>query len=1255
MLTLAEEGRIRWIYGQDCNPSGIGYVAIAIAGNPDPWIAMPIGILAIGTALHDGGEDASASGTPKGSRKKNSGLARRDKTRRENDNAMRRRVDEVLRELGYPVDQARSLCKSDIGSKCVNPWKIRVDLVSGKIENEHQRRLSVAIAVRHICRHRGWRNSYTSIATMESHSDEPSEYYLRFLGKVNDALAEHGRHPFPEDERLTVAQTAMPLILLKMKFRGVPKNPVMRADGKPLNTEMAKIHQSDYYYELTRIFEVQGLPMEDLEKIADAVFHQESPRRAVESAGWCPLNPGRHCAPRASLAFQRFRIATTISNLRIFSGLDDDGNRTFRRLDGEELRSVYDALTDEGTWDGDDPSWGMVPTALGISPGDLDGSGRITEDGRSSVSSKHPPILDTERILRQSKFYKKAAPFREWWGKADEHKREVAIEYLGNAGIDPTEEDDGRDEALSEIFAVLDSVDEKALVHMDDLGLPSGRASFSVPVLNKLTERMLDDGLDLHVALHEEYGLPLNADLRMGVIRDRTGSPVVDRTLKLSFSVLDALIREYGPPEAIVIENVRYAFNSAETAKKYRMEANRRRDANLNDRRLMVLEIPRFDSIWNIRRGSLLRYQALRRQGYVCPYCGEHIDFDTCELDHIVPLSGGGSTGDVHNLVAVCPDCNRAKNGQLFHKWAGKNKRAEVKRRVRQWPMTGFVGSSKDMTNFKNAVKERLDRQTPDEAMDADSLESTAWMARELAARLRRYLARKGAVSEDGTEIPASRVRTFSGSVTAWARFESWTEQNLSWIGGGDSKNRRDLRHHAIDAAVIAMMRPTVAQVLAQRAAQRIYCEEMDIDVRLEPDQDYRKIFGRNEQEEGSFKHWLYNQAPALSKLVCEAASEGRVRVVTAPRRYRFEVGRAHKDGVKRLAKKRVGDALSAAAIDKAETEALWTALTRCPDYDPETGLPEDRTRTIRVKGDVYGPDDVIKFAVNAPRVNGRPPTNAELLSHIDDRMDCAALPVSSRHGWAEAGLTIHHARIYRFPNERGDGWSYGMLRVFQHDLRRHTREDLFTAELRPSSMALRTADPKVRRAVLDGTAEYVGFLTVGDEVVFDDETAPFAPVRDGSKSDRISKLLVAYPELMDHGPVSYEIVGFPTPSKISLRPVELGKYDLVNPPAEGSGKHLRWKDRDRAVRDVEREYGSHDWTVSEVRGMYKVLSAGAATEIGTIVSHGPTFIRRTRLGNVRWKCDTHVPLSWRLPGAPRTSWDGKVIIPRNRALELSR
>lgn len=54
------------------------------------------------------------------------------------------------------------------------------------------------------------------------------------------------------------------------------------------------------------------------------------------------------------------------------------------------------------------------------------------------------------------------------------------------------------------------------------------------------------------------------------------------------------------------------------------------------------------------------RFEVLKRDGFTCAYCGRTPPTVILEVDHIEPVSKGGSN-DQDNLITSCFDCNRGK------------------------------------------------------------------------------------------------------------------------------------------------------------------------------------------------------------------------------------------------------------------------------------------------------------------------------------------------------------------------------------------------------------------------------------------------------------------------------------------------------------------------------------------------------------------------------------------------------------------
>lgn len=63
--------------------------------------------------------------------------------------------------------------------------------------------------------------------------------------------------------------------------------------------------------------------------------------------------------------------------------------------------------------------------------------------------------------------------------------------------------------------------------------------------------------------------------------------------------------------------------------------------------------------------GNRLRFEVFKRDGFTCMYCGNKPPQIVLEVDHIVPVSKGG-TNSIENLVCSCFSCNRGKAANLL-------------------------------------------------------------------------------------------------------------------------------------------------------------------------------------------------------------------------------------------------------------------------------------------------------------------------------------------------------------------------------------------------------------------------------------------------------------------------------------------------------------------------------------------------------------------------------------------------------------
>ena len=83
--------------------------------------------------------------------------------------------------------------------------------------------------------------------------------------------------------------------------------------------------------------------------------------------------------------------------------------------------------------------------------------------------------------------------------------------------------------------------------------------------------------------------------------------------------------------------------------------------------------------------GKRVRFEVFKRDGFLCVYCGAHPPAVLLEVDHVIPVAGGGGD-EIDNLVTSCQPCNAGKSAvplSVVPK-SMEEKAAEVKEREAQ-------------------------------------------------------------------------------------------------------------------------------------------------------------------------------------------------------------------------------------------------------------------------------------------------------------------------------------------------------------------------------------------------------------------------------------------------------------------------------------------------------------------------------------------------------------------------------------------
>lgn len=1096
--------------GIDVGTHSVGFAAIELDEQ-----GIPCNILSAMSLIHDSGvdPDSNKSGI---TRLAVSGVARR--TRRLYHRRKKRsiRLEKFLASLGWPVVPFEEYTDPFL------PWTARAKLATRYIETKEVREEKLSIAIRHIANHRGWRNPYSKVSSLYAPKG-PSDNFEEIRAQLSQKL----HVDIPSD--LTVGQLISFAKVGEDRLRGGGKVKDKKKAPEDVKQAVisARLHQSDLAREINKICEVQRIHDSLRKQLIDYVFAAESPKGAQAGrAGKDPLQPHLVRALKASDAFQRYRIAALIGNLRIRTG----GEK--HPLDVTQRQLVFDYLLNLPP--STVPSWVSVAEVLNIDRGRLVGTATMTDDGERAGA--RPPVNDTDRLLSSTS----VKPLKLWWKSASQDQRAAMIKALSNAEVDDWDSEAGA--SVQAFFTTLSEEDQEKL---DSVHLPIGRAAYSEDTLCRLTERMLQDGVDLYEARRLEFNVPADWTPPAPEVGEPVGNPAVDRVLKAVARWTAAAEREWGAPQRIVIEHVRSGFMSAAKARELERENEKRHKQNQEIVQAMHKKL----GIENaVRREDIWRFQSVQRQNCCCAYCGKTITYFTAEMDHIVPQAGPGSSNVRENLVAVCHQCNLAKGNIPFATWASKCgipgvSLEEALERTRHWNEDSGL-SRAQFKKFVSAVQTRLRRTSFDEPLDNRSLESVAWMANELRARLAQ------ATRQHGT-----RVHVYRGELTHEARFASGISGKLRFIDG-PGKSRLDRRHHAIDAAVVSMTTPYVAEVLALRRNKKRaqYLAK-------QPPQ-WKEYEGDDIAHQIEWRKWK-TRMYKLSELLESALIKDQIPV-TSNLRLRPGNGRAHKDTIGALDKLRVGDALTPEQIDRAATEALWCALTYHPDFDEKEGLPADQNRRIRVHGTHLDASDTIEFFPGKPGKDG-------------------AGAVKVRGGFAEL-TRFHHARIYRITT--GKKPVYAMLRVYDHDLVRHRNTDVFSVELPPQSISMRQAYSKLRRALQEGTADYLGWIADNDELVID--MSKF-------ETGQVTALREVYGDIS-----RWRVDGFCGESQLRLRPLIMSAEGL---PAD-------------AAPELKKVIDSIGWKIY----------------VNVLFSSTPvSVIRRNSLGQERWFSKSHLPVCWKV------------------------
>jgi len=734
--------------GLDIGPDSIGW-AIVTSNN-----GQPSGLLDAGVRVFPEGVDRDTQGheKPKNAQRREARLRRRQLARRR---ARRIKLLGTLRRAGLLPDKDETLREVF----AADPYELRARALDARLEP-----FELGRVLFHINQRRGFKSNRKTdriredgkvLAATKELAAKIEQSGCRTLGEYLHRIGRKGR------ERIRGRYT------LRAMYE----------------------HEFEQIWSKQREFHPDLLTDELRCRLRDQIIFYQRPLKPMDDRiGRCECEPDEPRCPRADWHAQQFRLLKEVNNLRI---QNPDG--TERDLREEERDKLIQTLMTrkEMTFDRIRRLLGLLDSQmfnLEQTPTRRRGPGQA---GRSKLqgNSIEAALIDA--------FGKKA------WKAISEPQRAEIRQKVCEV------EDPDELRRLTEEWGLKDDKADK-LVHMD---LPDGYMAYSLKAIQKMLP-YLEQGCTEYEArdrcgYNQPRELPAcdrlpppETDDRQPLVRN----PLVRRALHEVRKVVNAILREYGRPDKIVVEMVRDMKHPAWK----REEIQRRIRQNQQERDQARQRLVEEFGLSSPTGRDILALRLWEQQRHQCIYTGRAISKDdlsaffhgqgVLDIDHILPY-GRSLDNSQNNKVLCFASANREKGDRTPREWLGEGtpEYEQMLQRVAACAESGMPYAKRRKFSQQNVeLDEFVNRQ----------LNDTSYIAREV----RKYLQ----CLYEGDQVERARhVVCTRGQVTAALRHE-WGLNTILSPDGSDEKNRADHRHHAIDAIVVALTTPSHLQQLAR-------------------------------------------------------------------------------------------------------------------------------------------------------------------------------------------------------------------------------------------------------------------------------------------------------------------------------------------------------------------------------------------------------------------------------------------------------
>ncbi len=621
---------------------------------------------------------------------------------------------------------------------------------------------------------------------LDKEGEKEAGKVLKGIGKLAEALGERTLGQYIWDEAQCTGQLPRRITQYAVESQ--------KARGEGTETVSFFARREMYQNEFDRIWQKQadGLVIGKLyRKIEYLLFYQRPLQSQKGKVANCNLEPNKKRAAIATLAFQEVRMHQMVNHLKVNNQALSEAEREVLHREINNPKSLNQA----GRLSKD-----KVARLFGVKKNQINFSSNEGEDTKTGLVGNRT-VQTLCNAVGGSLWYA--------W-TPDQHQRLVEI-------ILTTHDKLALYKTLVNKWKLTPGYNGQAYA-LTTCELEEGYGKHCLKVLNRLLPYLRNG--DLYNIAVKKAGylrvdqLPSKQHrlLKPDDVKD-IANPIVQKALWEIRRVVNAIIKRHGFPEEIRIELAR----DMKVSKKHRQQiesqqaVNREQNAGAEKAirdTLSTGDTPGLEFV--ISRSGQRRVSSADRNKYkmwqyeqnkICPYCGKCICNNElfgggAEIEHILPQVGFRQ--NYMNTVVAHTHCNQQKGMRTpFETWGDTDR----------WQL--IENTIAKMSNLPDAKKKRIRLQSwqPEEA--SEFVERQLNETRYIAVAAKNMLLETGcavgvssggAVGQLRNQWGVNNVLPRHTEETIYADSGEYDEKRAKEV-----KNRRDHRHHAIDAFIVAM------------------------------------------------------------------------------------------------------------------------------------------------------------------------------------------------------------------------------------------------------------------------------------------------------------------------------------------------------------------------------------------------------------------------------------------------------------------